>query len=141
LVAQSEPFDEAHLVSPAWGPLITALEALQPGSKDARPTLERLAALPVPERASAAFSRRVVTLRCRSAVLLAKEFGDPRVTRCDPAQSGRIGKLAALSLLERSKISGARQRHWQALAADTDAVVRQAALRLLSSHAEISDPQ
>ena len=79
LVASSEPLDEAHLVSPAWGPLITALEALQPGNKEARPTLERLAALPVPaakrrRRSCGASSRYAVAPQC-----------------CSPIQSAMLG--------------------------------------------------
>ena len=47
-------------------------------TREGRPTLERLAALPVPERASATFVRRIVSLRCRAAALIAPDFGDAR---------------------------------------------------------------
>ena len=49
-------------------------------------------------------------------------------------------QLAELAVIDRDKLSGARAERLRKLAASSDAVVRQAALRLLINHAELAKP-
>jgi cyclophilin family peptidyl-prolyl cis-trans isomerase len=58
---------------------------------------------------------------------------------CDPDPEGRVGKLALLFVLDQGKLSGARGQRFSALARDRDPVVRQAALRQIPGHRELTD--
>jgi cyclophilin family peptidyl-prolyl cis-trans isomerase/HEAT repeat protein len=137
-----EAADEKALVSADWGPLIATLEAVSAPRPDNRESLRKLASLPIPERASVALTRRVVTLRCHAAQLLAGAASlSPTLLACDPAEHGRIGALALLRVLDRGALVGARYQRWKQLVESShDEVVRQAALRLMPAHPEIPRP-
>jgi cyclophilin family peptidyl-prolyl cis-trans isomerase len=134
------PLDPKALVSAGWGPLITVLEALKPETRPAEKVLTRLAALAIPDKASPALSRRVITLRCRAAALRARTSADAALVECDPDPSGRIGRLAVVRVLDRGKITGPRYARFRPLAEAADPVVRQAAIALMPAHPEIDAP-
>lgn len=121
---------------PAW---LAVLDALPSAPPDARAALERLAQLPTPEPAWKA--RRAILLRCGAARALAgKAFDSAVLAACDPAR-GRIGQLAVLAVLERDRLVGARAARFRELVAAPDALVRQAAVRVLVTHAELQDTE
>lgn len=121
-----------------WVPLLSAL-ALLKAPQRARPELTKLGSVLLPESDKArAQRRRLVSLKCRAAELLATSHPNPVLDRCDP-ERGRSYQLAVLSLLSRSKLSGARLSAFETARKSPDPVVQQAALRLLTTHSEIPD--
>jgi cyclophilin family peptidyl-prolyl cis-trans isomerase len=131
---------ERDLLAPSWLPIAATLEGLQSASRAQRALLEQLAELPLPKPATPPLHRRIVELRCRAAALLAGSASlYSKLVQCDPDVDGRIGKLAMLRVLDRGKLTGARYRRWRSLVDAKDAIVRQAALELLASHAEVTD--
>ncbi len=134
--------DAQHLVSPAWGPLIATLDALKLPVRAAKDELAKLAELPIPEKAQPPLKRRLIALRCRAAGLLAGTASlAPRLVACDPDPKGRTGALAAVEVLGRGQLTGARYERWKTLATSSDPVVREAALELMPTHAEIAHPE
>ncbi|MFZ5889858.1 MAG: ElyC/SanA/YdcF family protein [Myxococcota bacterium] len=126
----------ALLESPEFPAWLGLLEVLQTAPASARDALTSLAALELPDVAWKA--RRGVLLRCAAARLLAgNTFDAPELTRCDPNPDGRSGQLAMLAVLDRGKLAGARATRFAKLAESSDAVVRQAALRVLAKHIDI----
>lgn len=127
--------ERALAASSIW---FAALAHLQrPGAAQKR--LVELAHLEVPSRENVLGRRRAIALRCRAADLLAgPNPGDPRLHACDP-DSGSAGALATLRALDRAPLTGVRLATWKKLVADANPVVRQAALRLLASHAEVEE--
>ncbi len=134
--------EEKLLLSAAWAPLITVLEAIESPSSDNRDALRRLAELELAEKASSALRRRVARLRCGAASLLAGTASlSARLVACDVTKAGSIGALAMLTVLDRGPLEGARYRRWKQLAEKSeDPVVREAALRLMPAHPEIRRP-
>jgi len=123
------------LLSDRYGVLVTALAALEPPGFGAEKELGRLADLPVTD--SVPLRRRQVALRCRAAELLAGGGSQSeRLAGCDPDPNGREGRLAAITVLGRGSLKGARLHRFNELALADDAVVRQRALELLKSHGE-----
>src|SRR5690606_8463533 len=127
-----------RLLSPEIGPLWATLEELEPPAAEARATLTALSELPLATDAAPGVTRRVVRLRCAAAGLLAgRASASRRLLACDPDPEGEIGLLARLRALDRGPLTGARLRFWQRLTESNRPPVRQAALRLLGSHAEV----
>ena len=127
-----------QLLEPAfWVPLSTALGALQPPAAQIRETLETWSDLELTE--SKALRLRQVKLRCAAAQILANRASlSKRLQACDPDE-GRVGKLAAVKVLSRGQLHGARLTVWKRYAKDEDALVVQAALQLLSFHPEVEN--
>jgi cyclophilin family peptidyl-prolyl cis-trans isomerase len=126
-----------RLLGADYGPLIAALDALEPPGGKAAPALGKLAELPL--GAGKPLERRTIALRCRAAGILAgKGSLSPRLAACDKDPSGREGSLALLEVLARGELKGARLARYKELAASGDAVVRQRALKLLSGHSEVA---
>ncbi|MGC4091681.1 MAG: ElyC/SanA/YdcF family protein [Polyangiaceae bacterium] len=118
---------------PAWLALFQALPSEPPGAREA---LTQVASLDVPSGAWQA--RRAILLRCEAARLLAGQNIDHVTLKsCDSKPEGRSGQLALVAVLGRGKLTGARAERFRALAVSDDALVRQAALRLLSTHDEL----
>lgn len=127
--AGGDPFDVA----------LTILGSLK-SVNDAKDTLTALAALTPPDGASAAGRRRVVTLRCGAAKLLADaNFKDPLLVACD-LDKGPIGSRALVEVVGKGSLQGARLDAFGKLVSDPDVKTREAALELLSGHAEVPDP-
>lgn len=136
-LATELPSDDV-LLSPAWLPWIAVLESLTTVPRERRELLEQLAELPLAEGSKPAARRRRVELRCRAAALLAGTASlYPRLVKCDPDVDGRTGRLAVLRVLGKGPLGGARHRRWLELASARDPIVREAALELLASHAEV----
>jgi cyclophilin family peptidyl-prolyl cis-trans isomerase len=140
LLPEKKPLDQQLLVSSAYGPISSALEALTPGTASARTTLERLAKLTLPDKAGAAMRRRLMTLRCAASALLASTSADARLLACDLDPKGRTGRLAVVRVLDRGRINGPRYTRWKALVDSGDPRVRQAAIGLMPAHPEIAAP-
>lgn len=122
-------------------PLLVVLQSLELPVRDAKPALEQLASLPLPAD-QPALSRRLVTLRCRAASLLAGDaFTQPKLAACDPDPEGLTGQLALLEVLGRGKLVGARLKRWKALSEAKSPPLRQAALELMGAHPEIDGPE
>jgi cyclophilin family peptidyl-prolyl cis-trans isomerase/HEAT repeat protein len=125
-----------HLLGANYGALLAALDALESPGEKAAPALGKLAELPFGN--GKPLERRTIALRCRAAAILAgKSTLSPRLTACDKDPGGREGNLALLKVLARGELKGARLARYQELAASSDAVVRQRALKLLNGHAEV----
>ncbi|XXX78545.1 peptidylprolyl isomerase [Sorangium sp. So ce134] len=152
LVPSADPIALTGLVSDDLGVLLTALDAL--GSAGAaRKPLRELAALPPPPSAPAAILRRVAWLRCGAArLLVGANYRDPLLLGCDvtapsdpgskpdaaaPAR-GSIGARAAVEVLGREAITGARLAAFRAYAESGDLRAREAAIELIASHDEIA---
>ncbi|MBN2192665.1 MAG: peptidylprolyl isomerase [Polyangiaceae bacterium] len=133
--------DLKTLSSPGWAPLAATLEGLAEPVPAARDALVQLAELPIGDQVRPAQRRRLVWLRCAAAAILAGEATrSQRLVACDPDPQGRIGALAALRVLDRGTIKGARHRRWIELANASDASVAEAALALMVRHPEIPNP-
>ncbi len=129
-----------RLLSPAFGPLLTTLEGISRPLGPAKQALSQLQELPLPAASEPAARRRVVVLRCRAAALLAGSASAARhLLECDPEPNGVVGQLARISALDRAPLGGARLRSWERFTNSDQPGVRQAALRLLGSHAEVAD--
>ena len=131
-VTPDERWLDAH-----FAPLLAALTALDPPAQGATDALARLAELPLAPGASASVVRRLVTLRCAAASVLAgAATRSNRLVHCDTDEGGRAGALATLRVLDRGKISGARRKVWAVYVHSAVPGVRRAALALLSRHLE-----
>jgi cyclophilin family peptidyl-prolyl cis-trans isomerase/HEAT repeat protein len=130
---------EALLLSEEWAYIQTLVALPRAAAPSVRVLFEHLASLPRPAEADAPLARRLTSLRCRAASLLAGKASLSRqLLACDPNASGRAGLLAELEVLDRGELTGARQRRFSELLASMDPVVRHAALRLLPAHPEVS---
>ncbi|MBK7582614.1 MAG: peptidylprolyl isomerase [Myxococcales bacterium] len=141
-LATLEPKPDAltRLAGAELAPLQSLLDALEQPARDAKPSLERLASLEVPKDPEG-LARRIVRLRCRAAVLLAgDQTGHPKLVACDPKPDGVLGTLALLKVLDRGKLVGARGKRWRPLTESKLPTVRQAAIELMASHAEVETP-
>ena len=128
------------LLDPARAAELGAFMVLLEAQIDARarPALERLARLDLPEREPA--RRRAVRVRCAAAQVLANRSSlHDELLACDPDPNGRSGKLAVLRVLDRGELTGARAKRYRSLVEDGDPVVRQKALELLGSHPELPE--
>lgn len=131
--------DEASLVTPMFPVLVAVLDALEPPAREAKEALLRLAGAPVPEGASARLTRRLVTLRCAAAGVLAGANPlDRALVACDPDPKGRALRLAQVRAMGRAAITGAAGRKLRELLEVDDAVVRSAAIELFADHPEIA---
>jgi cyclophilin family peptidyl-prolyl cis-trans isomerase len=93
----------------------------------------------MPDGATPAGRRRVDMLRCAAAKTLAgANFKDPLLVGCD-LDKGAIGSRAAVEVVGRGSLEGARLEAWRKLVADPDVRTREAALELLGAHPEVPD--
>jgi cyclophilin family peptidyl-prolyl cis-trans isomerase len=131
----------ALLVTPAFGPLLVALESLRDVPRgDLKTLLFGLANLPFPSQALAPVTRRITRARCAAALALANAIvDDPLVRKCDQDENGPIGQLALLTVLGRRPIRGPRLLLWRTLVASNNVRVREATIELLAGHPEIED--
>jgi len=117
--------------------LLTTLEGIALPLGGAKQSLTQLQELALPPASAPGARRRVVVLRCRAASLLAgSASAAARLLDCDPEPNGQLGQLARISVLDRAPLVGARLRSWARFTDSEMPLVRQAALRLLGSHAE-----
>src|SRR5882724_9862526 len=139
IVPARDPLAMTALGTSAYGPLVVALQALaKPELPGMRKLLFELAAVIVPSGAPPSLARRLVTLRCRAAALLVNGAAeDPLLLRCDPEDHGEIGEKAQLEVLGRRSIRDHKLALYRALLGSRHVRVREAALDLLGSHAEI----
>lgn len=142
LVPPADAASLSALVGPHFGTLLTALQTLDsldsvPPSSVQNDSLEQLAKLPIPPKAPATVRRRVVTLRCAAARVLARDRYDYRLLRtCDPDDTA-IGQLARLVVIGRGTLTKEREKEWETYLSDARPPwVRQAALQLLAQHPE-----
>ncbi|HEY3494386.1 MAG TPA: peptidylprolyl isomerase [Polyangiaceae bacterium] len=136
LLREPEAVAERTLRSAEFGVLTSALGALKSPLSHPLPELARLADLPVPEER--ALRGRSITLRCRSAQLIAGGGSrSPKLAACDPDPKGPSGRLARLAVLDRGPLRGSRLREFRELANAEQAIVRERALELLAGHPEV----
>ena len=129
---------DEHFLAQNFAPLTAALAALSPPADAATDALATLAALSIPEGAAPSPRRRLVSLRCGAASILAGTASQSmRLVQCDPDAHGRTGALAALRVLDRGSLTAARFEGWKALAESADPAARRAALALISKHPEM----
>lgn len=141
LAPGSDPVALTALTGASFHPLVVALDGLEPVTAAQGAPLRPMAELAVPPGAPPTLARRIAALRCGAAKALAgSNPEDPRLVACDPAH-GTTGALARIAVLNRTKLSGARLAAWRAMLDDKQPVrVREAALRLLATHTEVTDP-
>ncbi len=139
LVPGPAALSDKALTSDAWGPLITTLGSLEPPVRGAaHDIVERLQETPLPDKASPTLKRRVVTLRCTAAALLAGTASlYSKLRSCDPEEGGEIGALATIHVLDRGPLKGARYSRFEELTRSEHPRVREAALELIPAHPEI----
>lgn len=123
-----------------YGVVLSLLDALEPKSGDPG-VLAALAQYPWTDE-SPPVLHRIIALRCRAAALLAGSASQSsRLVECDPRPlpEAREGSLALLKVLGRGSLAKGRGTRFQQLARSEDAVVREAALELLSAHDEVTN--
>lgn len=110
--------------------------------KSAEPSLAVLAALtPADERmlARQSFARRLAELRCSAALALARGMYDAEVLqKCDETTS-EASEKARLTSLGRRPLTHARLDVFRRLAKSEHVRIREAAIEMLGSHAEIGE--
>jgi cyclophilin family peptidyl-prolyl cis-trans isomerase/HEAT repeat protein len=138
LAPASESAADARWLDAHFAPLLSTLTALDPeATGKATDALTRVAELAIPNGAAPHVARRVVALRCAaSSVLAGSATLSTRLVHCDPDANGRIGALAAVRVLDRGKLAGARRKVWAEYARSSTPGVRRAALSLLPRHME-----
>jgi len=126
--------------SHVFGVLLTTLEGINLPLGPGKQALTQLQELALPSAEAPASRRRVVTLRCRAAALIAGSSSAARhLLECDPEPNGVTGQLARISALDRAPLEGARLRSWERFTNAEQPSVRQAALRLLATHPEVGE--
>jgi len=146
LLPDTSPLQATGLVSADFLVVLAVLEAID-SLGNSGPVLRKLAELSAPQGAPASVLRRVSLLRCTAANLLVERaYDDPLLVNCDltaadDSTRSVIGPRAALTAIGivGARIRGQRHRAWRRYATDSDAVIRQAALGLISQHPEIHD--
>lgn len=125
--------------NPRWIPLLSSLGQLE-RAKQSKTALSQLSEVALPsddDPRKAAQRRRLIQLRCRAADLLAGTASlSETLAQCDPEQ-GRAFALAQLRVLDRDSIAGRRREIFDRHLASDDAIVAQAALRMLAGHSEV----
>lgn len=107
--------------------------------KSAEASLSALANLRAPGTPPAPLARRLATLRCTSASLLARGAYDAEVLRqCDAPGTQAFEKARLASLLRRP-MSGERRREWASLARSKNLRVREDAIEAVGTHPELGD--
>jgi cyclophilin family peptidyl-prolyl cis-trans isomerase len=136
-----DPLALTALGTSAFGPLLVALQTLsKPDLPGMKKLLFELAALSVPNEAPVTVRRRVAAVRCRAAAVLVNGAAeDPLLLRCDTEEGGEIGQKAQLEVLGRRPIRGRRLASFRALLGSTHVRVREAAIELIGSHAEVEE--
>jgi cyclophilin family peptidyl-prolyl cis-trans isomerase/HEAT repeat protein len=128
---------DRHWLDETYAPLSAALVALDPPARETSDALSRLSELPLEEHTPAPVTRRLVSLRCAAASILAGTASQStRLTQCDPDANGRAGALAVVRVLDRGELAGARRKIWEQYLHSPLAGVRRAALALLPRHLE-----
>jgi len=101
------------------------------------PELRALAAVAAPADATPRQKRIVSLVRCAAATLVVVDNpADPLLVACDP-ENGWVGKRARAEVLGKSKLDPAELLIFRELVSDTDVRVREAALEILGTHAEL----
>jgi cyclophilin family peptidyl-prolyl cis-trans isomerase/HEAT repeat protein len=109
--------------------------------KSVEPTLYAIAGLTAPGTPPASLARRLGTLRCTAAGLLAKGAYDSKsLESCDDPNTMAWEQARLASLLKRPLTTPDRKKAWTDLTKSKNLRVREAALEAIGSHAEIPDP-
>jgi cyclophilin family peptidyl-prolyl cis-trans isomerase len=138
LVPAADPVSLTGLVGEDFGVLLVTIEQLDEPAA-ARKTLADLAALPPPPAAPPQIARRVSMLRCGAARLLAgADLQDKLLVDCDVSGApSPIGARAAVDVIGRGEIVGARLAAYRERVGGGDLRAREAALELLEAHEEV----
>ena len=143
LVPERDPVAIAALAGDDFGVMTTLLAALgtEPPKK-ADKTLGALANLVPPPGSpvSPSLARRVATLRCTAAGLLARGSFDADVLkRCDDPSSEAFERARLAAIVHRHPMDKDRRQAWLALARSKNLRVEEAALEALGAHPELKD--
>lgn len=143
LVPDKDAVAIASLAGDDFGVMTTLLASLgsEPPKKVDK-TLASLANLAAPSGAtvSPSLARRVATLRCTAAGLLARGAFDSDVLRkCDEPGSEAFERARLASLVHRHPMDKDRRAAWLALAHTKHVRVREAALEAIGAHPELKD--
>jgi len=136
----SDPFSVLAVGGDVFGEIVVGLAALgQTPPASATTVLESLATLRAPGEAPPSLARRLASVRCTAASLLARGAYDAQgITSCDAPGSEAL-ETARLAALSRRPIVGARRAAWVALTKSAHVRVREDALAVFGSHHEIGD--
>jgi len=138
--ALSELPNDAALQSENYGPIAALIDALSAPILGSPKKLQALAELVIVDTDSATLKRRKVHLRCSAAALLAgSNYLNPRLLACDPAPESQARELAALRVLTRERLRGARKKAYLAKARGEDVLVREATIERLAEHPELRE--
>lgn len=107
--------------------------------KSAEAFLAALANLRAPGQPPASLARRLATLRCTSAALLARGAYDAEVLRQCDAPGTYAFERARLASLLRRPLDGGRRAAWSELARSKHLRVREEALEAAGTHPELGD--
>jgi cyclophilin family peptidyl-prolyl cis-trans isomerase len=152
LAPSPDPVALTGLVGDEFGVLLVTLESIVDPAP-VRRTLVDLASLPPPPSAPPQIARRISSLRCAAAKLLAgADFHDKLLAACDvtpPAAPpgdagapvgpapGSIGARAMVEVIGRGELTGARLAAYRGHARGGDLRAREAAIELLAEHEEV----
>lgn len=139
LMPSTEAAGTQALMSDELSVLLTVLESLTSAGK-ARPTLTAMAKISAPPDEKPALIRRLSWIRCLSAKVLANDNAkEPLLTGCDLSGADGIGARAAIDVLGRGNLVGARYRAWLETAMHGSLRARERAIELITEHEELSD--
>jgi cyclophilin family peptidyl-prolyl cis-trans isomerase len=138
--AAATALSDADLMGEGYGPFSAVLDALRLPVAHGDSKLQPLAELPIKEQDGPSLKRRKVHVRCRAAALLAgSNYQNARLSACDPDAESRARELSVLVVLGREKLRGVRKQRYLQRTNAPDQVVREAAVELLTQHAELPE--
>jgi cyclophilin family peptidyl-prolyl cis-trans isomerase len=138
-LSRATPSD-ADLQAPSYGAFSALFDALSPPILSSGSKLQALAELSLASADNPSLKRRKVHLRCDAAALLAgSNYQNPRLMACGASAESPERELNVLRVIARDKLLGGRKQAYLSRAAAENDVVREAALGVLSEHAELAE--
>ncbi len=138
LLPDKDPFAILALTGSSYSVFTSLLASLgSEATKTSQPVLESLSVLRAPGDAPKTLARRLATLRCDAAAILAKGAYDSEVLRtCDDKGTFAFERARLHAVLKRPLV-GDRRAAWLAATKSTHLRVREEALEAIALHAEL----
>jgi cyclophilin family peptidyl-prolyl cis-trans isomerase len=138
-LASNAPGD-TELPTPSYGAYSALFDALTPPILSSGSKLQLLAELPVGSSDGPSLKRRKLHLRCGAAALLAgSNYQNARLLACDASPESTVRELNVLRAITQNKLLGSRKQAYLQRATANDDLVREAALGVLTDHAELAE--
>jgi cyclophilin family peptidyl-prolyl cis-trans isomerase len=131
---------DADLQAASYGAFSALFDALNAPILSSGSKLQALAELSLGSSDNPSLKRRKLHLRCGAAALLAgKNYQNARLLACDASPDSPVRELNVLRAIAGDKLVGSRKQAYLSRAAAKDDLLREAALALLSEHAELAE--